>query len=89
MIRFGKKLKVPGEDVAASRSKRSIRKHYARKTQRTYRGKDRSKVHIVRRGDTLYGISKHYGVPLANLQRSNQLRQRSKLYVGAKILIPD
>jgi len=51
-------------------------------------GGARSAVHVVRKGDTLSGISRRYGVRLQTLMTSNQLRQSSKLLVGQKLAIP-
>lgn len=47
------------------------------------------KIHIVKKGDTLYELSKKYGVTLEKLIDANpQLVDPNKLDIGAKIKIP-
>ncbi len=46
------------------------------------------KFHRVRNGDTLWAISRRYGVPLNELLGFNNLRKRSTLRIGQKILLP-
>lgn len=43
--------------------------------------------HVVRRGDTLYGIGKLYGVSIAQLQSWNDLANRSALVVGQRLRV--
>lgn len=45
-------------------------------------------AHIVRRGDTLYGIARAYGVPLRTLIVQNGLRPPYTLRVGQSIQVP-
>jgi lipid-binding SYLF domain-containing protein len=44
--------------------------------------------HIVRRGDTLYGIGRRYGVSLDELLRANRINKADPIHPGQKILIP-
>jgi len=44
--------------------------------------------HRVVRGETLYGIARQYGVPVADLMRVNSISDASRLQVGANLLIP-
>ncbi|MFC7678108.1 LysM peptidoglycan-binding domain-containing protein [Paenibacillus sp. GCM10028914] len=47
------------------------------------------KIHIVKKGDSLYELSKKYGVPLAKIVDANpQLVDPNKLDIGMKIKIP-
>lgn len=46
------------------------------------------RVHVVRRGDTLWDISRQYGVSLAALMRVNGLHRRSVLSLGQRLQIP-
>ncbi|MDE0152097.1 MAG: LysM peptidoglycan-binding domain-containing protein [Bdellovibrionales bacterium] len=48
-----------------------------------------SKIHVVRRGDTLITIAKKYEVPLVALMKKNSLTFKSILRVGRKINIPE
>lgn len=47
------------------------------------------KIHIVKKGDTLYELSKKYGVPLVKIVDANpQLVDPNKLDIGMKVKIP-
>ena len=46
-------------------------------------------IHVVRRGDTLYGISRRYGVPVEVLAWLNQLPDPDVLVEGQALLILD
>ncbi|HKY34154.1 MAG TPA: LysM peptidoglycan-binding domain-containing protein [Candidatus Polarisedimenticolia bacterium] len=43
--------------------------------------------HVVRRGDTLYRISRAYGIPLKNLMAWNGLSESSKLFPGSRLVV--
>ena len=43
--------------------------------------------HIVQKGDTLYGISKKYGVKVEQLRKLNNLRQGSPIQPGQKLRV--
>lgn len=45
--------------------------------------------HQVRSGETLYRISKAYGVPVKRLAEVNRLSDPSRIEVGQRLLIPD
>ena len=44
--------------------------------------------HKVAQGDTLTGIAEKYGVPVALIQESNQLKDPDRLSLGTEILVP-
>jgi LysM repeat protein len=48
----------------------------------------RRTVHIVRSGETLYGIAEQFGVPLTSLLQANGLTRRSRIKPGDAIRIP-
>jgi len=48
----------------------------------------KSKVHVVKSGDTLSGISRRYGVRVADLASVNGLDSSSTINVGARLDIP-
>lgn len=52
---------------------------------------DAKKVHVVKQGDSLWGISRHYDVDINRLARLNHLegRQRHMLRIGQVVEIPD
>ncbi|UCF83358.1 MAG: LysM peptidoglycan-binding domain-containing protein [Desulfobacteraceae bacterium] len=43
--------------------------------------------HIVRAGDSLYGIARKYGVSVDDLRRLNNLRPKQVIYPGQKLLV--
>ncbi|MHB1286854.1 MAG: lytic transglycosylase domain-containing protein [Leptospirales bacterium] len=45
-------------------------------------------VHIIRSGDSLWTISRHYGVPIQALMDVNGLSRSSLLHSGKRIIIP-
>jgi membrane-bound lytic murein transglycosylase D len=48
-----------------------------------------SRRHVVRRGETLYDVSKRYGVALNRLAKANNLRVNYRVMAGEKLLIPE
>jgi zinc protease len=46
------------------------------------------KVHVVKKGETLLGISKRYGVTVEALRRENKLGKKQVLRAGASLTIP-
>ena len=49
----------------------------------------KNKYHIVRKGDTLIGISKRHNIPLPKLMKVNSLSFKSVLLTGTRLLIPN
>ncbi|MFM7666733.1 MAG: LysM peptidoglycan-binding domain-containing protein [Bacteroidota bacterium] len=49
--------------------------------------KPSTKVHIVKKGDTLYGIAAKYKTTVAQLKKSNKLKSEN-LQIGQKLIIP-
>ncbi len=49
----------------------------------------KNKYHVVKRGDNLVSIADKYKVSLINILNSNKKLKPSKLFVGAKVLIPE
>lgn len=46
------------------------------------------KIHVVRRGDTLAGISRKYRVSIREIASANGMRSKSRLLAGEKLKIP-
>ncbi len=44
--------------------------------------------HLVQKGDTLWGLSRKYKVPLKNIIHANSIQPTSPLQIGKKLLIP-
>ncbi|WP_368254952.1 N-acetylmuramoyl-L-alanine amidase [Clostridium paraputrificum] len=43
--------------------------------------------HVVQKGDTLWGISRKYGVSVERLVEINGIKDRNRIYVGQKIIL--
>jgi LysM repeat protein len=47
----------------------------------------KAKVHVVEKGETLYGISRRYGIPAEQLFKLNQLSPKDPIRPGQKLLL--
>jgi murein DD-endopeptidase MepM/ murein hydrolase activator NlpD len=45
-------------------------------------------THVVRPGENLYRISKHYGVSVAEIQEANRIEDVTQLRIGQRLTIP-
>ena len=84
LLRPGQRLLIPGHAVARrSAPSPAVRTAPAARAPRaddtTYR---------VRRGDTLYDLSRRYGVTVAALRKANHMGSGSHLAIGQKLTIP-
>lgn len=46
------------------------------------------RVHVVRPGESLSGISAKYGVPMSRIQARNRLRSSEQVMAGSRLIIP-
>ena len=46
------------------------------------------KIHIVKKGHTLYDIANCYEVSISDIMKINQLKNNDKIYLGDKLFIP-
>ncbi len=46
------------------------------------------RIHVVRRGETLTGLARHYGVSIQALRKANGLSERDPLRTGSALKIP-
>ena len=46
------------------------------------------RYHVVQKGETLWGVSRQYGVSLERLQKANGISDPSALAVGQRLVIP-
>ncbi len=72
VLRPGMKIRVSGSRTASA----AVERHDAS-----------GPYHVVRRGETLYGISRRYGVALSDLLSWNDMDKRTVLRPGMKIVI--
>ncbi len=47
-----------------------------------------ARTHIVRRGESLWSIARHYGISLDLLRKANSMEHARKLRVGQRLLLP-
>jgi len=47
----------------------------------------KAKVHVVEKGETLYGISRRYGIPAEQLFKINQLSPKDPIRPGQKLIL--
>lgn len=45
--------------------------------------------HVIKKGETLYSVSRRYGVSINELQRANNIKDVRDIEVGTKLVIPD
>jgi membrane-bound lytic murein transglycosylase D len=71
-------LAAPREDIAAQLPER----------QKSARSSPKARVHVVRSGDTLWGVARKYGVTVPALAAANGLSSQAGLVPGARLDIP-
>ena len=49
---------------------------------------DADEQHLVQKGDTLWGLSRKYKVPLQSIAQANRIKLTKQLQIGEKLLIP-
>ena len=74
-----KKLKAKPANTAAKQSQAPVVKSRA--------SKPAVKTHVVKKGETLYSISKQYGLSLAQLMTLNKLSKGAVINPGQKLKI--
>lgn len=47
-----------------------------------------ARKHVVKRGEHLSGISQKYSVSVKKLMKVNSIRQKNKIFIGQKLIIP-
>lgn len=67
----------------------SLAKQYYQSNVRPTKKKKATRVHVVRRGESLLGIANRYGVPLTQLKQKNSVRKPNHLLAGTRLLIPE
>ena len=71
-------LAAPREDIAAQLPER----------QKSASSSPKARVHVVRSGDTLWGVARKYGVTVPTLAAANGLSSQAGLVPGARLDIP-
>lgn len=83
-LRVGQNLIIPGNSVSAL-----AKSELKSQPQPRAVAAAKSKVHVVRRGETLASIARRYRVPMARIASANDIKARSRILVGDRIEIPD
>ena len=84
VIKTGEKLTIPSANIAnaAALTQKSEEKSSNKIAQSS------SEKYMVQKGDTLYGLSRKYGISVADLMNFNGFDSSSTLKIGQEILIP-
>lgn len=86
-IRIGQNLLVPAASKEASSYTLSANQRLLRLHNQARRGTGRKVVHRVARGDTLWELSRKFGVSVSQLARWNGLSPKDTLRPGKKLVI--
>jgi LysM repeat protein len=76
-IRIGQRIRVTMPETRAALA-----------TEMQPQGQTAERTHIVRRGETLKGLAKRYGVSIQALRTANGMTERETLKTGAALRIP-
>ncbi len=101
LIRLGQKLRVQADSAKTTRMAEFSRRKVAGSDNKRRRAPSSSKAaklsnqngrvrkHLVRRGETLWDLSKKYRVTVRELAKANGLKVNHRVMAGQKLLIPD
>lgn len=97
VIRVGQRIKVPDRSGMVSRATSSVKSSQKSRSAsrrqvasvKSKRAVKKKQVHVVRRGENLSVIARKYKTTVSQIARANSLRNKSKLYVGAELIIPN
>jgi LysM repeat protein len=82
-IHIGQRLLVPGAASPAPSAPPAATAATSRSTPSAG-----SRVHVVRAGDTMYGIAARYHVSLTKLLAANKLKNAHLIYIGQRVAVP-
>jgi len=89
VIHVGQKLLVPGRAAAATPTKPGTPSGKpGKRPSSTSAGASGGQVHVVRSGETMWGIAARYHVSLTKLLAANKLKNAHMIYVGERIVVP-
>jgi len=66
--------------ASRSRSAKASRKASSRRSSKRY--------HVLKRGETLYKVARHYGVSVSKLKKINKIRDDRDVKIGTRIYLP-
>jgi len=82
------KTATPQASKAKNPSRVEVRQKSTKKEQPKRAGRSAGIYHVVRKGQTLFGISRAYHVSIESLVRANGLSKPSALRIGQRLFIP-
>lgn len=89
LLRVGMKLKVPKEEEIPKELETSNANASASSTSEPKVAPLAESVsHVVKSGESLFVIAKHYGVTVKEIQEANNLKKKSKIMEGMTLVIP-
>jgi membrane-bound lytic murein transglycosylase D len=92
----GRRIRVPAENLSSlarremresGKSTASVKKNA--KEAQSRRVPSSTKIHVVRRGDTIAEIARKYRVSIRELTAHNRLSRNQKVPIGARLSIPE
>lgn len=86
LLKPGQTIMVPGNGKSSAIASASPKKSSAAKARQIAQSRANYKI---QKGDTLWDISRRFGVSVRSLQVANGLSSRSKLKIGQRLYIPD
>lgn len=97
-IKIGQKIKIPDDakvSDSASKAKNEQKTESAASSQApktdsksSSESKSSDGIYVVQKGETWFGISKKYGITVAELQKMNGADSSSSLKIGQKLKVP-
>ena len=96
-IKVGQKIKIPSDSAKVSENQLTGAKKTSSASQTVAKSSEKTQVtpvknssstYTVQKGETWFGISRKYGVSVADLQKINGASSDSPLKVGQKIKVP-
>lgn len=93
-IKVGQKIKIPdGKNNPAKETKNESVVKAEKKNENSKKlvevpSTDASGLYVVQKGETWFGISKKYGISVADLQKLNGVGSEASLQVGQKLKVP-
>ncbi len=88
LLRKGQKIRIRPETPRGARAVKQKGSRVAAASGKAVKSQQPRK-HLVRRGETMWDVSKRYGVALNKLAKHNNVRVNHRVMAGQKLLIPE
>jgi LysM repeat protein len=85
--RLEKSVARVNQSLEAKKKSAPAAKKATTTAKKTAAPKVKKRYHTVRKGESLYGIAKKYGLPVDTLRRLNNLNKKSVIRPGQKLLV--